>query len=280
MNQTNWPIGVFTSIDTGLGVDLEVAREIGVATIQVHAPSQSIRTAEFANEFRDRLNSLGIQLTAVFGGFAGESYADIPTTRRTVGLVPRSTRENRLAEMKQISDFARLLQCEVSALHLGFIPDPAADSYATIVGVTRDLCDHCRANQQNLHLETGQETAAGLLNFISDVGRDNLYINFDPANMILYGTGEPIDALRQVGRFVRSVHCKDAKWADKPGEEWGQETKLGDGDVDIRRFLEVLAEIGYTGPLTIEREIPREPAQQKAEIQHAVKLLAALRAEL
>ena len=46
-----------------------------------------------------------------------------------------------------------------------------------------------------VHLETGQETADGLLQFIADVGRDNLFVNFDPANMILYGTGEPIEAL-------------------------------------------------------------------------------------
>ena len=124
------------------------------------------------------------------------------------------------------------------------------------MAVTREVCDHCQQNGQKLHLETGQETADALLQFISDVHRDNLFINFDPANMILYGSGEPIAALQKVGRYVRSVHCKDAKWAARPGKEWGQEVPLGQGDVGIENFLRTLKEIGYTGPLTIEREIP------------------------
>ena len=94
---------------------------------------------------------------------------------------------------------------------------------------------------------------------MADAGCDNLFVNFDPANMILYGCGDPIDALKKVGRYVRSVHCKDGKWAAQPGEEWGAEMPLGQGDVGMERFLRTLKEIGYDGPLTIEREIPQDP---------------------
>jgi sugar phosphate isomerase/epimerase len=146
--------------------------------------------------------------------------------------------------------------------------------------VTRDVLDHCKANGQNLHLETGQESADGLLHFIADVGRDNLFVNFDPANMILYGSGEPIEALEMVGPWVRSVHCKDGKWAKKPGQEWGVETPLGEGDVGMERYLRTLDKIGYVGPLTIEREIPQEPQRQKAEIGRALNLLRELKAKL
>lgn len=276
-----WPIGVFTSVDAGLGVKLEVAAELGVPTIQLHAPAKTTRSPENARQFLARLEELGIALTAVFGGFEGESYADIPTVERTVGLIPAETRAARTQEMKEIADFARLLDCSVVALHLGFVPhDTAAPLYAESISVARDLCDHCRGNAQSLHLETGQETAEGLLQFIDDVERDNLFINFDPANMILYGTGEPIAALKQVGRFVRSVHCKDGTWADQPGKGWGQEVPLGEGDVGMENYLRALQEIGYEGPLTIEREIPQEPERQKAEIQHAVNLLSQLKAKL
>ncbi len=176
--------------------------------------------------------------------------------------------------MKEIADFARLLQCDVAALHLGFVPHDAADPlYAEIIAVTRDLCDHCGQNGQSLHLETGQETAGGLLQFISDVQRDNLFVNFDPANMILYGTGEPIAALRQVGPYVRSVHCKDALWAERPGVNWGREVPLGEGAVGIANYLRALDDLGYAGPLTIEREIAQEPERQKAEIGQAVGVL-------
>ncbi len=276
-----WPIGVFASVDAGLGVQLEVAQQLRVPTIQLHAPHAASRTEELANKFLDRLASLDIRLTAVFGGFDGESYADIPTVVRTVGLVPPATRDARLTEMKQIADFARLLNVDVVALHLGFVPhDRSAPLYGQILSVTRQLCDRCRQNGQALHLETGQETAVALVAFIGDVERDNLFVNFDPANMIMYGSGEPIEALRTIGRYVRSVHCKDATWSDKPGVEWGREAPLGEGAVGFEPFLRTLDEIGYSGPLTIEREIPQDPIRQKAEIGRAVRLLSDLKSKL
>ncbi|MDG2012624.1 MAG: sugar phosphate isomerase/epimerase [Pirellulaceae bacterium] len=270
----HWPIGVFTSIDAGFGVRLEVADELNVPTIQVHAPHHDTRSAETAEKFLAKLEELGIQLTAVFGGFDGESYADIPTVEKTVGLVPIETREERLNEMFEISDFATHLKCDVVALHLGFVPhDTGSTDYQDIVACTRALCQHCKKNAQNLHLETGQETADALIQFMDDVACDNLFVNFDPANMILYGTGEPIEALIKLGSRVRSIHCKDANWADKPGEEWGQEVPLGQGQVGIQKYLETLRSIGYTGPLTIEREIPQDPERQKSEIGGAIEVL-------
>ena len=250
-------------------------------TIQLHAPSRAKRTAENARAFLDRLSELGITLTAVFSGFEGESYADIPTVHRTVGLVPAETRAARTREMKEVAAFARLLGVDVVALHLGAVPDDTSDPlYREVVDVTRDVCDRCRELNQNLHLETGQESAETLVRFIGDVERDNLFVNFDPANMILYGAGEPIAALKQVGRFVKSVHMKDACWAEKPGEEWGTEEPLGEGDVGIENYLRTLDELGYTGPLTIEREIAQEPERQKAEIGKAVTLLNELKKKI
>lgn len=276
-----WPLGVFASIDAGLGVNLDVAHELGVPTVHLHSPHKQNRTAEQAQSFLARLKSLGIRISVVFGGFEGESYADIPTVTRTVGLVPAETRAERTREMKEIADFAKLLGVNTVALHLGFIPhEPGASLYREVLAVTQDLCDHCKANGQNLHLETGQEPAEGLLQFIGDVQRDNLFINFDPANMILYGSGDPIEALKKVGRYVRSVHCKDAKWAARPGQEWGAEVPLGTGDVGFDRFLGTLKDLGYDGPLTIEREIPQEPARQKAEIGQGIRLLNELKAKL
>lgn len=253
-----WPIGVFASIDAGLGVKLEVAHELGIPTVQLHAPKKESRTPDNAEKFLKRLEELGIRITVVFGGFEGESYADIPTTARTVGLVPAETRAERVQELKEISDFARLLGVDAVGLHLGFIPhDAGSGLFDQVVNVTREVCDHCRSNDQTLHLETGQESADDLLQFIAAVDRDNLFVNFDPANMILYGSGEPVEALGKVGKYVRSVHCKDARWAAKPGEEWGTELPLGEGDVGMENFLAKLKEIGYAGPLTIGAKFPR-----------------------
>lgn len=276
-----WPLGVFASIDAGLGVNLKVAHELGVPTIQLHTPSKKSRTPEKAQEFLRTLGELGMQITCVFGGFEGESYADIPTVKETVGLVPEATRAARTQEMKEIADFARLLDVSAIGLHIGFVPHETSDpQYAGVLAVTRDICDHARANGQNVHLETGQEPADVLLRFISDVDRDNLFINFDPANMILYGTGDPLEALKKVGKYVRSVHCKDALWSQQPGETWGTEVALGDGAVGMEAYLRTLDEIGYIGPLTIEREIPQQPDRQKAEIGKALALLSSLKRQL
>ena len=278
---SKWPIGVFTSVDHGLGVHLEVAKELKIPTVQLHAPSKEKRNQKDADEFIAKCD--GIQVTAVFGGFTGESYADIATTARTVGLVPQDTREERVGIFKEVSDFAAMLKCDTVGMHIGFVTeDRDSDDYKNLIAVTRDILDHVGGNGQRMHLETGKETADHLLHFIHDVERDNLFINFDPANMILYGTGEPIEALQKVGKYVRSVHCKDATWAAEGvrGTEWGCEVPLGDGDVGMETYLRTLKEIGYDGPLTIEREIPEDPEQQKADIGHAADLLTALREKI
>lgn len=280
---STWPIGVFTSVDAGLGVHLDVAKDLGIPTVQVHSPHAGTRNQAAADKFLSQCRAAGITITCVFGGFEGESYADIPTTARTVGLVPEQTRQARAQEMKEISDFTKLLGCDTVGMHIGFVPsDRSSTNYQGLLQITRNLLDHVAKNGQKLHLETGQETAEHLLEFIHDVERSNLFINFDPANMILYGTGNPIDALKKVGQFVRSVHCKDAKWAPEAvrGKEWGTEVALGEGDVGMEAYLRTLKEIGYQGPLTIEREIAHDRERQRRDIGTASALLQRLRAQI
>jgi sugar phosphate isomerase/epimerase len=273
-----WPIGVFASIDAGLGVKLEVARDLGIHTVHLHTPHAGTRTPQRAAEFNQRLADFGIKITCVFAGFEGESYAEIPTVKRTVGLMPRETRAARTIELKSIADFARELKVDVVGIHLGFVPHDRSDpEYREMLDITRAVCDHCKSNGQALHLETGQEPVDVLIEFLDDVDRDNLFVNFDPANMILYGAGEPIPALEKLGSRVHSIHCKDATWSERPGETWGRETPLGEGDVDMAEFIKTLKKIGYDGPLTIEREIPDEPVRQKAEISGAIELLERLK---
>ena len=275
------PIGVFASVDAGLGVSWDVIQQVGVPTIQLHTPHRQSRTDEKASQLRDQLQKINVELTAVFGGFDGESYADIPTVGRTIGLVPPATRQERLQEMFEISDFTKKMGCDTVALHIGVVPhEHDHPDRPGIIEVTRQLCKHCQDNGQFLHLETGQETAEDLIAFIEDIGHDNLKINFDPANMILYGMGEPLEALRKLAKYVRSVHCKDGKWSDQPGITWGQEVPLGEGDVNIKAYLQTLKDIGYTGPLTIEREIPQDPERQLREIGTAVRLLESCLGEI
>lgn len=269
------PLGIFVVCDHDLPLRLATAKRLGLTTAQILAPQAPARTPEKTAELQKAFADAGLTVTVVFCGFEGESYADIPTVRRSVGLAPQETRTQRLEEAKRISDFARALGVDAVGLHIGFIPEDQADgNYKPLVQTVVELCDYCADNGQRLHLETGQETAECLLRFLKNVGRGNLGVNFDPANMILYGAGEPLPALRLLASYVRSVHCKDARWAEKPGVEWGIETPLGEGDVDMAKFIATLKEIGYRGPLTIEREIAGE-AQAK-DFEKGVRLLRQL----
>lgn len=277
-----WPVGVFVSVDAGLGVKLDVAHELGIKSVQVHTPHRQSRTKEQAEKFLAQLREYGITVSCVFLGFEGESYASIAISAETVGFVPENTRAARLAESREISDFVKLLGVEAIGSHIGFVPhDRDCEGYKAMVKAIAELCDYLKGNGQRLHLETGQEKADTLLQFITDVNRDNLFINFDPANLILYGMGDPIGSLKQVGHLVRSVHCKDGTTTTGTvGVDWGCEVPFGQGEVNATLFLQTLKEIGYEGPLTIEREIPEDPTRQKSEIGQAQAVIESIKKQL
>ncbi|MDR1478880.1 MAG: sugar phosphate isomerase/epimerase [Planctomycetaceae bacterium] len=256
--------------------------ELGLKSIQLHTPQRETRTSESASSFLYKLCEHNIRITAVFLGFEGESYETIEITSQTVGFVPSKTRAARLVEAFEISDFARLLGVTYIGSHVGFIPhDRRSNEYAEVVESIRSLCKYLRKNSQSLTMETGQESVQSLLTFMDDVACDNIFINFDPANLILYGVGDPIEALKLVGKRVRGVHCKDAiSTTGIAGVDWGREVPFGSGEVDAVKFINTLREVGYHGALTIEREIPEQPERQKEEIGSAVKLINSIKSKI
>ena len=227
-----------------------------------------------APQWRDALGAAGFRVFTVFAAYEGESYADIPTVQRTVGFVPPATRGERERRTRDVSDFAAAIAVPAIATHIGFVPEsPNSPDYVAVRDMVRRICDHAARNNQTFALETGQEPASVLLAFLNDVDRPNLGINFDPANMILYGTGDPIEALGILAGRILSVHCKDGDWPERgvPGA-LGKERALGDGSVGIGRFLAKLRETGYIGPLAIEREAS-DPVRRMRDIESAIALL-------
>ena len=275
------PIGVIARFDDhGAGVPFDKAVQSGVTVLQLKVPVAANRTEENAKEILDALKKHNVQLVCVVSGFSGESYKTIPIVRETVGLVPEKTRRERFEDLKNVSDYAKRLGAPSVQFHLGFVPeDTASKEYKDVVQITRDACDYVFENGQSLNLETGQETGSALLQFIRDVNRLNLHVNFDPANMILYGCGEPIEALRLVGPFVRSTHCKDARWAkpEQRGKEWGTEVLFGTGNINAPLFLETLRDFGYDGPLIIERENRESPEAQYNDVLKTIEYLKQLK---
>jgi len=241
-----------------------------------------------AAKWRDVAAAEDFAISAVFAAFDGESYADIPTVLRTVGFIPPATREAREARSKQVIDAAGLMGVPIFACHIGFVPPNDEDpDFIAVRDMVRRICDHAAKYEMLFALETGQETATNLMHFIAAVERPNLKVNFDPANMILYGTSEPIPALEQVAKLVVSVHCKDGFWPPKDVDgALGHEMPLGEGAVGMARFVDTLKRIGYKGPLTIEREVAldqnmddrhKEGVSHQADILNAVSLLNRLR---
>ncbi len=227
-----------------------------------------------ADNWRSALSGEAFTLVTAVCSYDGEMYSDIPTVEATVGLIPESTRAQRVARTKAVSDVAKILGIDSIACHIGVVPaDTASLRYRQVVDLARNVCDHCGANGQRFTLETGQEPADELLRFIADVKRDNLKINFDPANMVLYGSDDPIEALRTLAPHVISVHCKDGEWPpeDQPGA-LGLEVALGEGEVGIDIFVHTLREVGYQGILSIEREF-ESAEQRRQDIISAIKLL-------
>ena len=230
-----------------------------------------------ASKWVNDLASENFTLVTVFGAYNGEDYSNFETVQQTIGFIPPATRQEREARTIEIADFAAAIGVKSVACHIGFVPEDHHDAdYIAVREMVRCICDHCAKHGQSFTLETGQEPARVLLEFFKDVDRPNLGINFDPANMILYGTGDPIEALGVLRKHVISVHAKDGDWppTDKPGL-LGTERPLGQGSVGMERFIAKLKEIGYTGSINVEREV-ENPQQRLTDMAAGVKLLHSL----
>jgi sugar phosphate isomerase/epimerase len=250
-----------------------------------HVPLDGI-----AKDWRSAAEDQNFAITSIWAAFEGESYADKPTVLQTVGFIPEATRSARETRAKKIIDTGAAMGLPIFACHIGFVPEDETDpAFVAVRDITRRLCDHAAQYGMAFALETGQETAPVMMHFIRAVQRPNLKINFDPANMILYGTAEPIGALEIMAPDVISVHCKDGNWPPKgDADALGTEMPLGQGSVGMDRFVEKLKQIGYRGPLVIEREVSldqdmddrhKEGLSHLDDIRDAIQLLERLRSK-
>jgi len=260
----------------GIGRDPETAiakvHDLGLPTCQVYvedfAPGLAARLVQ-------ALDKHHIEATSVVVGGPGREAWDFYDGPLTIGVVPRDTRAARIARMKQGSDFAK--QSGISAVqsHAGFIPENPNDPvYKETIAALRDVVAYCRGNGQNFRYETGQETPITLVRAIQDVGLDNQGVNFDLANLILYGKANPVDAIEVLTPYVQGIHAKDGLWPTNP-KELGKEVPIGTGKVDFPRIIARLKQLNYQGAVTIEREIsgPQQIEDVRAAIAYLQRLI-------
>jgi len=268
------PLRLGLIIDVGKDPDAALAkvRTLGIATAQLFMDQLA---SSSVGPLRLALEKHVIEPTALVVGGPGKEVWDFYQGPLTIGLVPRASRAARIAHIKKASDFAK--QCGIAAVqtHCGFIPENPNDPlYQETVEAIREVATYCRRNGQNFRYETGQETPITLVRAIQDVGTDNQGVNFDLANLILYGKANPVDAIELLGPYVQGIHAKDGLWPTNP-KDLGQEVPIGKGKVDFPRIIAGLKELDYRGAVTIERETsgPRQMEDVRAAKTYLEQLL-------
>ncbi len=250
------------------------ARKHGFRHIQLVSWDTALWTPEEASRVKVLLSETGIMITAFWCGWEGPKVWDFIQGPETLGIVPEVYRDARVRNLLDGAAFAHRLGVRDIVTHAGFIPETPGDpNYPGVVSALRGLAENYRQQGLNFLFETGQETPVTLLRCIEDVGLGNLFINLDPANLLMYGKANPLDALDVLGRLVRGVHAKDGLYP-VDGKRLGRETKVGEGKVDFPRLIGKLKSLGYDGSLTIEREI--SGPQQLADILDTQRYLSGL----
>ncbi len=211
----------------------------------------------------------GVTVVSGMFGALGEDYSTLETIRQTGGIVPDATWAENLGHIQTAAGLAAQLGLPLVSFHAGFLPHEESDpDYQKLQQRLRQIAGIFAEQDIALALETGQETAASLRAFLETLACPNVGVNFDPANMILYGKGDPIEAMRVLGPWIRQVHLKDAKATAQAGT-WGEEVIAGTGDVPWPAFFTTLADLGFGGDICIEREAG---AQRAADILSAKQL--------
>jgi sugar phosphate isomerase/epimerase len=206
------------------------------------------------SEAGKQLADAGVQIVSGMFGCVGENYSTLESIRRTGGIVPDETWEQNWANIQALVPISKDLGVTLLTFHAGFLPEETEDpSYEKLTGRLIRIAELFGAAEIDLAFETGQEEAATLKGFLDRLGLANVGVNFDPANMILYGKGDPVESVRVLLSYLRGVHVKDALPTETPGE-WGTEVVVGTGAVDWPAFFAALTEGGFAGHLSIERE--------------------------
>jgi sugar phosphate isomerase/epimerase len=205
---------------------------------------------DYAKLFEQR----GIRIASGMFRCVGEDYSTLESIRVTGGIAPERTWADNWKNIQATAKVARQMNLKLVTFHAGFLPHESEDpNFQKLLQRLKDVAGLFATAGMTVGLETGQETATVLAQFLQTLNCSNVKVNFDPANMVLYDKGDPIEALRLLGPWICQVHLKDAVRTKLPGT-WGEEVPLGTGEVDWKAFFDTLNTLGFTDHLVIERE--------------------------
>jgi L-ribulose-5-phosphate 3-epimerase len=251
-----WTLGVCSwSLQVkSIGELRRLLDQLGINVVQIACGDPHHASWDEGDDMPRAALASGIVMTGAMLGFPGEDYTTPRTIKETGGFGDPATRAERLERLGWALERTRALGLSDLTLHAGFIPEPHDPGRKAMLETLARAGRLAADAGVTLAFETGQETADLLRTTLDELKATNLKVNFDPANMLLYGMGDPIRAVEILGPDIRSVHVKDARRTKVPGE-WGQEVPLGEGEVNIPQFLRALERVGYAGPLIVEREV-------------------------
>jgi sugar phosphate isomerase/epimerase len=244
---------------------------LGIDVVQIACGDPHHAAWEEGDRMPEAAKAAGFRMTGAMLGFPGEDYTTPQTIQKTGGFGDPALRPERLERFQWALDRTRALGLSDLMLHAGFLPEPGDPDRKPFLDTLAKVSDLARAKGVTVAFETGQETADLLRRTLDELKCPNLKVNFDPANMILYDKGDPIRAVEVLGPDIRSVHVKDAIRTKVPGT-WGEEVPLGQGEVNIKQFVQTLKKVGYRGPLCIEREVGNQE-QRLADVAYGIKYL-------
>ena len=239
-------------------------KKTGLESCQlVYKPEKYVVKDAFA--IKSAAEEYGIEISAFFAGYRdNHTVWDLKDDFKNAGLNSEAFGAERLDYLLSALPFIQALGTSDMIIHAGFVPNnPFAPEYADLVCKVRSLAERAKIFGLNVLFETGGESPITLLRLIKDVGTDNLFVNLDTGNLIMYGYGNPCEAIMTLGKYIRNVHAKDGIPPTDP-YKIGEEKPLGKGIVDFKRVFSLLKEIGYDRFVTIEREIIGE--EQKRDI--------------
>ena len=269
-------LGVLVNLNqkSSIADKIREVSEMGFSSCQISCWDNDCYTDAYAAAINEALDTYGVTVSTFWAGWSGKGVWNFYDGPLTLGIVPVYARFQRILDLKAGSDFAKKIGSTQLATHAGFLPEnPYDENYRGVICALREVAQYCKDNGQYFLFETGQETPVTLRRVIQDIGLDNLGINLDPANLILYGKANPVDALDTIGEYVMDVHGKDGRYPTN-GYDLGEETPLGEGQVNFPALIAKLKKLGYDRTITIEREISGD--QQKKDILMAKTLLETL----
>jgi sugar phosphate isomerase/epimerase len=230
---------------------LELLSPIGISRIQL-----ALVPCVEAPAWRDAVRMLrarGLTIASGMLATVGEDYTTLDSIARTGGVRPDATWPATRSLAASVAALAGAESIGLVTFHAGFIPHHAGPERSMMVTRLREVADLFHAAGVAVAFETGQESATTLADALREIDHPAVGVNFDPANMILYGMGDPVTAVATLGPWIRQVHIKDAVPAARSGE-WGQEVQVGTGAVRWPAFMDALRGLGRPLDLVIERE--------------------------